>query len=226
MLFRSGAQRDSLEGRPKVLRTLTPSSPHPRPKFSAPSPQVLRTLTPNLWKNCLTPSSPHPHPKPLKNCQAFLLTPNLWKNCQAFLVNSRRPVGTVLKQRGAGSEWRREGQGADLGGFQAPMARPPLKSTCGAHPAEVPAKQSGPSLAPKRCMASHLPWFSLFRITFRYLKIKTHGKPPSIHKSGFPRKPIVKQPKPETPSLTQSAARQAAFCSKRRLTAQPHAERN
>jgi hypothetical protein len=26
--------------------------------------------------------------------------------------------------------------------------------------------------------------------------------------------------------LTQSAARQAAFCSKRRLTAQPHAERN
>ena len=204
---------------PQVLRTLAPSSPHPHPKFSAPSPQtfgriaspqVLRTLTPNLWKNC----------------QAFLLTPNLWKNCQAFLVNSRRPVGTVLKQRGAGSEWRGEGQGADLGGFQAPMARPPLKSTSGAHPAEVPAKQSGPSLAPKRCMASHLPWFSLFRITFRYLKIKTHGKPPSIHKSGFPRKPIVKQPNPETPSLTQSAARQAAFCSKRRLTAQPHAERN
>ena len=188
-------------------------------KFSAPSPQtfgriaspqVLRTLTPNLWKNC----------------QAFLLTPNLWKNCQAFLVNSRRPVGTVLKQRGAGSEWRREGQGADLGGFQAPMARPPLKSTSGAHPAEVPAKQSGPSLAPKRCMASHLPWFSLFRITFRYLKIKTHGKPPSIHKSGFPRKPIVKQPNPETPPVTQSAARQAAFCSKRWLTAQPHAEKN
>jgi hypothetical protein len=41
----------------QVLRALAPSSPHPHPKFSKPSPQVLQNLT---------PSSPKPHPKPVE----------------------------------------------------------------------------------------------------------------------------------------------------------------